>query len=804
MIKHINSTSIATAISLLLTTHAASADSNDRTATNERVGDEIVNTKLPSFAGEVGQQYHSVIAAELDVAKSMRLGDAAFDRQEYAKSLRFYRQAYYSLKLVEPEGDESEKEVETYLKHLPLRLAQNEQLMANYSIAMEILEDIGSEDNQVSIEANNSIAEIHLVNGNFDDAKEAILAAMNVARENSISNSTTVQSRFLENKLNASTTPLLAVSEYEKIAAAAEQFGKNGKRIQIQCALEQSKLCRTRLLMSQAEERARRALKLAQTSFGSDSSETADALTQLGASTQQTGGVQAKELLIKAISLQAARFQTACHPTVTYALLALVTGTNLSGTEKKLLAHAAKTSIDGILPDESPMSLHCLGVMASAYRVCGQFKLAVEADEKQVDIAEQLYGRESLEVASALLNLAMSRSCADVYRDWTIETKRHYPVGQPNENSAPSEAEKLAKRAESIFVKVSGADSLNVVKCLDIQIWILNREQKYNAAIAIGKRALELSKNNSDDSGRKLLEDAVWSDLRDSYVRLKQWDQAEEHLGPEIVSLIRRDGIFSKSFLDANRTLSQIDEGFKAESGARDRDSDAVEPHHVSDRKTETAPSPTETNKTSDLNADGTRRTTTLKTDTAPIPVVSARASLGESIRLKLFQVLPQEMTGLGGLMSMLVSHYSSPKLQGLLKPTASELRSNERTARGAVQSSKRKYGSDSPHISHDLVNLGRFLFGQERFAEAEKCFAQAEQNIRVGLGQDHPELLEVLPNYVELLKVMGNTQAACDKEKEINELYKKYDIPKPKPEIIEQNPMDVLFKPWLTPQKKK
>lgn len=781
MIKHINVTLTATALSLLLTSHAARADSADRTATNERVGNELLNTKLPSFAGEVGKQYHSVIAAELDVAKSMKLADAAFDQQEYAKSLRFYRQAYYSLKLVEPDGDEAEKEVESYSKRLPLRLAQNEQLMANYSIALEILEDIGDEDNQVSIEANNSIAEIHLANGNFDDAKEALLAAMNVARENSISDSATVQSRFIENKLNAPANPLIAVSEYEKIAAAAEPFGKSGKRIQIQCVLEQSKLHRARLLMSQAEERARLALKLAQTNFGSNSSEAADALTQLGDCIQRT---EARESLIKAVSLQTSRFQTACHPAVTSALLTLATQAKLTGPEKQLLARAANTGIEGILADESPMSLQCYAVMASGYRLCGQFKLAVEADEKQVDIAEKLYGQESLEFGTALLNLAISRAGADVYRDRTIATKLHYPVDQPNENSAPSEAEKLAKRAESIFAKVSGAESLNVGRCLDIQSWILSRENKYKAAIEVGKRALELSKKSSDENGRKLLEDALRSDLRESYVGLKQWKQAEEHLGSEMVSLIRSDSIFSKSFFDASRTFSKIDDGITTVSQVDVGDSDAAEPKEVSARKTETAKPPDETNRTSDFNADGTRRTTILKTDTAPLPLALERASMGESIRLKLLQALPQEITGLGGTMSMLVAHYGSPKLQGLLKPTASELRSQESTVRGTVQSSKRKYGSDSPIISIQLVNLGKFLWGQKRFSESEKCFIQAEQNIRVGLGQDHPQLLDVLPDYVELLKVMGNAKAASDKEAELNALYEKYEIPKPKPEI--------------------
>lgn len=127
--------------------------------------------------------------------------------------------------------------------------------------------------------------------------------------------------------------------------------------------------------------------------------------------------------------------------------------------------------------------------------------------------------------------------------------------------------------------------------------------------------------------------------------------------------------------------------------------------------------------------------------------------------------------------MSMLMRHYGS---RGSTQKPADEefsllqLLSGERTV----------WGADSPSITKQLVDLGSFYQTQKRFEDSERYFSSAEKNIQAGLGSDHPQLLEVLPQYAAMLREKGQLKEAEAKESAAMEIRKKFSIPEPKPRI--------------------
>ncbi len=132
--------------------------------------------------------------------------------------------------------------------------------------------------------------------------------------------------------------------------------------------------------------------------------------------------------------------------------------------------------------------------------------------------------------------------------------------------------------------------------------------------------------------------------------------------------------------------------------------------------------------------------------------VTEDRVEEMESFRLKLIQKLPAEDVGLSGTMALLASHY------GGAKGTPD---SALRLANKVVMENERVYGDDSPRITHYLLSLAKIYKQSGRLQDAQNTYLKVKSIQEIGLGADHPQLIETLTDYYQLLREMGKEKEA-------------------------------------------
>lgn len=706
---------------------AAHADDQSTVGeSNKAIGKMMQQILLPTFSAKEKKQLEKAVRDSLDIKALINRGDTAFSEEDYCKSSRFYRQALYAGKLLGEYDHKLGKTLDSLLTiDFRLKLAKSEMLMARYTQALENLEELrkdlpGNELN--SVRTLNTIAEIHYINGRFEDAQEALDLSTKIAVDNKLSDASVVETKLLAAIIEfEGDSPLDGIKRFTEIASEAEPFGKPGKQIQVRAALEQAKLYESRYLLSKAKERARFALELSTKTFGSNSLEAADCMTFLGLLLPP---IEGKTLISKAASIQALHLETMSHPAVASTMFALSENKSFNCRETELLCTSALASVDGVISDESPLRQHGLRLLAYAQLNADKNLQALKTSKLNLQLTEKLYGTESLKYARALIDRAV---CLEKTNYCTRATAR-IEGAKPDlfTEAAQPEGIQLTDQAYELIKKLTGVESLNSASCLNTKSWMLMLANERSAAKETAKEALRICDKSPETAGASSVRGRVTAVIRRIALEDKDWNLAQEGLASSMLAAIEQFGICSHNLSDILSDSNKIQEGL----------------------------SPAKNN-----------------------PKVVYLKDIQMSLPLLINQTLPTEETGLANTMSMLQNFYGG---MGTGSPSK-----REASLKSLLRGEQEVYGSDSPRLTRQLVDLGSFYQSQEKFTVSEEYFAKAEKNIQLGLGADHPELLVVLPKYAAMLRDKGDLKGADSKELLVDSIRAKYEIPKPKPRII-------------------
>lgn len=696
----------------------------------EGVTDLVVRVATPEEKAELKKK----VEEELAVKTLKGLGDKAYQAGQFGKSLRYYRKAYYASMLVAPEQNDSPDESEKFVQNLKERLAENEMLLANYSIATELYKELGKDSRELALKAEQVLGEISFSTGDLDAAQQHADAAITIAREKG---SDDLNARLLKAQLESCrTSSPEGEKRFSEIIDAADRLGAQGKHIKMRALMKLAALCRARIALSRAETHLRAAIKIAEETYGEDSLEYAACLAQLAGIVQRTDPELGKEMLLKAASTQVSHLGTWFHPAIAKTYLVLASNSSLSDGEYELVCRSALSAVEGKLSDRSPLKISIL----RQYRVACSRNLknlpALELSERQLDAARNTYGEESLQYATALMDRSVALVWNDFYRSIVLDLRKK-PMSKSIEDGA-----KTASQAAGIVERIAGSDSLLFVACLETLSWIQKSCGQESESIATNKRALEICSRNSDSLGVSTLKQPLQDALRDAYVKEMNWDLASKcSLAPALVARIRENGLVSREFSDLTREVDTIRSELEKST-------------------------PIEEEATSDEDLEGI----------PPLPKSAKRCSLGESLSLKIRQVLPVDSSGLLPAMNMLRSHYGGPNLGG----KSLTFREEEKAINDELLLRVKEHGSDSPYSVSAIVRLGKLYRAHKEFSASKRCLERAERIIEDALGSDHPRMLDVLPEYVKLLVAMGDTAAAKLKEAQFDAIYTKYGIDKP------------------------
>jgi len=704
---------------------------------------------LPTFSAKEKKQLEKAVRDSLDIKALINQGDTAFSDEAYCKSTKFYRRALYAGKLLGAFDRKFGKTLDSLLTiDFRLKLAKSEMLMARYAQALEDLQELrkdlpGNELN--SVKTLNTVAEIHYINGRFEDARESLELSTKITLDNKLSDAevlaTKLLSAILEFEGNSS---LDGIKRFAEIASEAEPFGKPGKRIQIKAALEQAKLYESRYILSKAEERARFALELSTKTFGSNSLEAADCMTALGLLLPPAEG---KILISKAASIQALHLETMSHPDVAKTMLALSENKSFNCRETELLCTSALASIDGVISDESPLRQQGLRLLAYAQLNAGKNLQALDTSKLNLQLTEKLYSTESLKYARTLIDRAVCLEKTNFYKSSAARIEG--AKADLETQAAQPEGIQLADQAYELIKKLTGAESLNSASCLNTRAWMLLLAKEESDAKETAKQALRICDKSQDTAGASTVRGRVTATIRHIAIEDKDWSLAQEGLASSMSGSLEQFGICSKNFFEILKDSNKIQESLgivkeeEEEEEEEDDDDDEVEEAE-----------------------DGSRH-----------------VILSKSLSLLILQTLPTANTGLADTMSMLKNFYG-----GIGTGSPSK---REASLKSLLRGEQEVYGSDSPRLTRQLVDLGSFYQSQKKFSVSEEYFAKAEKNIQLGLGADHPELLLVLPKYADMLRDKGDLKGADSKELLVDSIRAKYEIPKPKPRIIPELKMN-------------
>lgn len=288
-------------------------------------------------------------------------------------------------------------------------------------------------------------------------------------------------------------------------------------------------------------------------------------------------------------------------------------------------------------------------------------------------------------------------------------------------SSEITESFNLAEQAAKLVGEKEGYDSLNYVACLDNLGGLQKCCGKDAESVATLVKALDLCEKASDQNGKATMQNHLKTRLIQACAALKNYGLAEKHLFVPEFTTLRSSGLVSKNFMTIAREVDVIRDGLE-EATIKPDEPRAIE----------------------------------------PIPIA-----------IKIGMVLPSETTGMLEVMNMIETHYKSGSTNTRLASLKYDLLARERQC-----------GPESPQLQYPILQLAKFFQAQKEYSASKIYFDRAEKIVVEGLGDDHPELLDILPDYIQLLVEMGDSEGAKKKQARCDSISKKYNNLNPKAQI--------------------
>jgi hypothetical protein len=639
-----------------------------------------------------------------DWRKLKRTADLEFKAEHYRESLKLYKNA---LAAASRRADQMENE-STDEEEFFYRLMNNYAKLANYSKAksgyLVMVGDDSSKGEQpkptLSIKALNGMAEIDIIQGFHADAKERLSAAKQMAEKNKLADASTIETGLLlANMLWKEGKATECEKQYLEAISLSEKLGDEGKPALAEAQNGLAKVRSYKGAMKEAKDLAEKSLALRRQSFSEESLEVASSLITLASIKDSANAEEARQLRLKALSIQVECLGTSAHPVVGEALLALADqGLNRPLSQAEYMCLAARHSVDGILEPDSPFIARCLDSLSQIYLGEERLKPATDACQQAIDIETRLCGPRSLLVGSSLKRLAVIKESDAMLRNQNSQTV-----------SCP-EAESIIKSAIDIANEQLGPDNIPSASYTATLSWIKRVAGDYSASEALANRALSVlvrSFGTADPLVR-----SVRNTLLFDYRKQGKISEARVLMAIMLENQIKQTGLESKEVCDLFGTLNTIE---TQESNAA-----AAQKHEA----------------------------------TAGAPAGPDQPKLMDGATLRIMKLMPVENLGV-------VS--SIKDIEGLMEKDAGTVRKGRAAERlqQTIDESITIYGADSPRLVDSLIQLAQLETAAKQETEAEKIYKRALSIQENGLGADHPCLINVLSPYAAFLRQTGKSKEA-------------------------------------------
>ena len=706
---------------------------------------------LAPVAQEIRKKLQPVSLA--DWQKLRKSADEAKKAERYQNALRLYKEAEVQLKLIAENADGDLSLTEDDLFGLELSLTETFATLGQYRPAIKrltaLLDKPSDSDNTsnatFSICALNQLAELNTTLGLIKEADEYLNQASGIAEKAKLVDANTVKTKLLNaNKELLASNYSASKKIFEKIILLATDLGNAGEKLKADAL---NGLARAELGLgkfSQAVQNHEKAFAIRKNRFGENSLESADSMMTLALIKEATEPIEARELRLAALSIQLKILESPGHQKVGETMLALINTRAQPYSIAEHACEAARSTVDGTIGENSPFFAEYLTKLSKALIREGKVKPGLEICQLAVTLKTKLYGAQSIAVADSLDDLAVLRMMDALGR--SIAVGKYENIRSPEASATISTAISIADEQLGIgslssahylitlgLIEQVAGNNADAEKHLKKSMTIM--EATYGTDCAIVQR-----------TENRLL-DVLTAQTKKSESRV---------LAAKLLSRqLRLTGVFDNNVLELLRTA--------------EKNNLSDSPEDTKTTASDHAPAPAEPLPKTPLLNEATKalkegRSGILPADKVPLPLPPfEEQTLGElNLYFKVAQLMPEEDSRLLGTMELLKQFYDPDHSLS----TQQERISNRKAVLEKVE---KENGRDSPYITKEVIALAKTYSDFHLYSESSALFKRAIEITEVGLGPNHPALLEILTGYSAMLKASGNEKEAMEQSKRID-----------------------------------
>jgi len=424
-------------------------------------------------------------------------GDEATELGDYGEAVKLYVQAKCASELCsrnakneDEDEDEDSKSKVAKPKFLDddydfrLKLAKTYSIVARYFDAREELEKI-LKSNEISskirAQALAELAEIALLSGDLEGAEKFLGEAVTADGSNLKVKILQAQQKQVAYKFD----------ESEKLYSEVLQTSRMQKEARIEGAARDglAYLFELKNDRVKAREHAKTASDAQAQTFGPNSLEATMSKLTLASASSDIDPQKSQETYLNSIPVIAKRVGTLSHPDIARVYHLLATNKLTPAPLKVQYCLLAQRTIDGVLPETSPLALATLNLLADAYESQEKLKPALEVCERAATLQSALYGAKSVPVARCLDSKAR------------IQIKIEFGKASTKRELQFDTAEATTLEAIKIVDEAMGPTNKYSTELRTLLAWIKVSQKKYGEAISMGEDLRsQLVKNLGPDS----------------------------------------------------------------------------------------------------------------------------------------------------------------------------------------------------------------------------------------------------------------------------------------------------------------